>query len=114
MQRQRPLRYPKKFTVKAWNKFDLTQQDILCCRYDIILTDYKTKKEKIFSVMDKFSPKNINKGIKVMNRGLKRSMSKYLQINEDRVNRPCIFFGALVMFAAIFIFVAAYLIPTYH
>ena len=41
-------------------------------------------------------------------------MSKYLQINEERVNRPCIFFGALVMFAAIFIFVAAFLIPTYH
>src|SRR3972149_9692962 len=70
MQRQRVLRYPKKFTVKAWKKFDLTQQDILCCRYDIILTDYKTRKEKIFSVMDKFSPKNIDKGIKVMNKGL--------------------------------------------
>ena len=70
MQRQRPLRYPKKFTVKAWNKFDLTQQDILCCRYDIILTDYKTRKEKILNVMDKFSPKNIDKGIKIMNKGL--------------------------------------------
>ena len=64
------MRYPKKFTCKAWNKFDLTQQDILCCRYDIILTDYKTRKEKIFAVMDKFSPKNIDKGIKVMNKGL--------------------------------------------
>ena len=64
------MRYPKKFTVKAWKKFDLTQQDILCTRYDIILTDYKTRKEKIFSIMDKFSPKNIDKGIKTMNKGL--------------------------------------------
>ena len=64
------MRYPKKFTVKAWNKFDLTQQDILCCRYDIILTDYQTDKEKLIKIIKKFNIKNLNKGIKKMNQGI--------------------------------------------
>ena len=70
MQRQRPLRYPKKFTVKAWNKFDLTQQDILCCRYDIILTDYMTQKEKIIKIAKQFNLKNLNKSITKFNKGM--------------------------------------------
>ena len=42
-------------------------------------------------------------------------MTNYLfPINENRVNKPCIFFGILVMFAALFIFIAAFLIPNYR
>ena len=64
------MRYPKKFTVKAWKKFDLTQQDILCTRYDIILTDYKTQKEKAIIILKKFNMTNVNKGIATFNKGI--------------------------------------------
>ena len=67
---KRAVRYPKYFTCKAWGKFDLTQQDILCTRYDIILTDYQTDKEKIVKIIKKFNIKNLNKGIKTMNKGI--------------------------------------------
>ena len=64
------MRYPKKFTVKAWKKFDLTQQDILCTRYDIILTDYKTKKEKAIILLKKFNKRNLTKSIATFNKGV--------------------------------------------
>jgi hypothetical protein len=64
------MRYKKYFTVKAWNKFDLTAQDVLCCRYDIILTDYKTRNEKIIHVLKKFNRRNLNRGIKTFNKGV--------------------------------------------
>jgi len=68
------LRYPKKFTVKAWKKFDLTQQDILCTRYDIILTDHLTKDEKLRKIIKKIAKnltiKNVNKGITKFNKGM--------------------------------------------
>jgi len=67
---KRAIRYPKKFTCKAWNKFDLTQQDILCCRYDIILTDYQTPREKMIKIIKKFNLKNLNKGITKFNKGM--------------------------------------------
>ena len=68
------MRYPKKFTVKAWKKFDLTQQDILCTRYDIILTDHLTRDEKLRKVIKKIAKnltiKNVNKGITKFNKGM--------------------------------------------
>ena len=69
---KRAIRYPKKFTVKAWKKFDLTQQDILCCRYDITLTDYMTKKEKIMKIAKQFNLKNLNKSITKFNKGMEQ------------------------------------------
>jgi uncharacterized protein YoxC len=38
-------------------------QDILCQKYDIILTDYQTKREKIYSALKKINLKNLDKGI---------------------------------------------------
>lgn len=74
------LRYTKFFTVKEWKKFDrvaerengidITMQEVLLKKYEIILTDYKTKKEKLFAVMDKFNAKNINAGIDKFNKGV--------------------------------------------
>lgn len=72
--------YTKFYTVKEWKKFDrvaerengidITLQEILLKKYDVILTDYKTKKEKLFSVIDKFNAKNINAGIDKFNKGV--------------------------------------------
>ena len=57
----------KYFTVKEWNRFKskdyFDMQDMLCQKYDVILTDYKTKREKIFSVLKKINLKNFDKGV---------------------------------------------------
>lgn len=56
---------PKKyFTVKVWKKFDPRLQAKLCQQYDIILTDYKTRTEKIARILKKFNKKNLDQGIR--------------------------------------------------
>jgi len=61
------MRDRKYFTVKEWNRFKnndyFDMQDMLCQKYDVILTDYKTKREKIFSVLKKINLKNFDKGV---------------------------------------------------
>jgi len=61
------MRDRKYFTVKEWNRFknndNFDMQDMLCQKYDVILTDYKTKREKIFSVLKKINLKNFDKGV---------------------------------------------------
>ena len=51
------MRTRKYFTVREWNRFKnndyFDMQDMLCQKYDVILTDYKTKREKVFSVLKK-------------------------------------------------------------
>ena len=74
------MRYQKFYTVKEWKRFDrvaerengndITFQEIMLKKYEIILTDYKTKKEKFFAVLDKVSAKNINNGITKFNKGM--------------------------------------------
>ena len=91
------MNYPKAYTVKEWKKFDklidgseignnyqyfnfftqkmesfesVTVQEIMLQKYDIILTDYKTKKEKLFKIIDVISAKNINSGITKFNKGM--------------------------------------------
>ena len=54
-------------TVKEWKKL-FNIQESLCKKYDIILTDYKTKREIIFGILDKINLKNINKGIETFNK----------------------------------------------
>ena len=61
------MRGRKYFTVREWNRFKnndyFDMQDMLCQKYDVILTDYKTKREKFFSVLKKINLKNFDKGI---------------------------------------------------
>ena len=55
----------KYYTVKEWKKFKnnnyFDMQEMLCKQYEIILTNYKTKREKIFSLLSKINLKNIDK-----------------------------------------------------
>ena len=46
------------FTVKEWNRFSWSMQEIMCKKYYIILTDYKTGKEKIILLLHKINMKN--------------------------------------------------------
>ena len=38
-------------------------QEKLCQKYEVILTDYKTKREKIFSALKKINLKNFDRGV---------------------------------------------------
>ena len=61
------MRIRKYFTVKEWQKFKTNDyfdmQEMLCQRYDVVLSDYQTKKQKTFSLLQKINLKNFNKGI---------------------------------------------------
>ena len=70
------MRYKKKYTQEEWNRFKTTikkkvgdqeyyldVQELLCKKYDIILTDYRTRREKIRDAVKKINPENFNKGI---------------------------------------------------
>lgn len=81
------MRYKKYFTTKAWNKFDLTAQDILCGRYDIILTDHETKSEKVKRILKKFNLKNLNKGIDKVNKGMAQFSEMIAEEKPKRTRR---------------------------
>jgi len=60
------------FTVREWNRFSWSMQEILCKKYDVILTDYKTRKEKIILLLHKINMKNFNKGMDTFNKSLNK------------------------------------------
>jgi len=57
----------KYFTVKEWQRFNTNNyhdmQELLCQKYDVILSDYRTKKQKIFSLLQKINLKSFDKGV---------------------------------------------------
>jgi hypothetical protein len=61
------MRYKKYYTTKEWNNFRknnyFDMQELLCQKYDVILTDYKTKKEKILSILSHINFENLDKAI---------------------------------------------------
>ena len=61
------MRIRKYFTVNEWQKFKTNDyfdmQELLCQKYDVILSDYQTKKQKTFSLLPKINLKNFEKGI---------------------------------------------------
>ena len=60
------------FALKEWNRFSWNMQEVLCKKYDIILTDYKTRKEKIILLINKINMKNFNKGMDTFNKSLNK------------------------------------------
>jgi len=61
------MRKIKKYTVKEWKKLH-SIQEVLCKKYDIILVDYTTKREKIGTILNEINLKNINRGIEAFNK----------------------------------------------
>ena len=61
------MRTRKYFTVREWNRFKnndyFDMQETLCQKYEVILTDYKTKREKVFSALKKINLKNFDRGV---------------------------------------------------
>ena len=78
------MRYPKKYTCKEWNRFSWDMQEKLCERYIVILTDYKTKKEKLFQVIDKINVKNLNAGITKFNKGVNSFTKSIESTNKSK------------------------------
>ena len=66
------MKVKKFYTVKEWNKFKsndyFDMQELLCQKYDVILSDYQTKKQKTFSLLQKINLKNFEKGITVFSK----------------------------------------------
>ncbi len=60
------------FTVKEWNRFTWSMQEVICKKYDVILTDYQTRKEKLISLLNKINMKNFNKGMDIFNKSLNK------------------------------------------
>jgi len=61
------MRNKKKYTVKEWKKL-YKIQEILCKKFDVILTDHKTNKEQLVLILKNINLKNINKGIVTFNK----------------------------------------------
>ena len=58
------------FTVKQWKKFDLEKQEFLTFMYEVILTDWKSRREKLKYFLDTY-PQYLDKGLKKMDKGFK-------------------------------------------
>jgi len=96
------MRIRKYFTVKEWQRFkandNFDMQELLCQKYDVILSDYLTKKKKVFSLLQKINLKNIDTGVSEFSKLVQsfgNSMDQFTaEINNgkvsDRKNLECI------------------------
>ena len=92
----------KYFTVKEWQRFNTNNyydmQELLCQKYDVILSDYRTKKQKIFSLLQKINLKSFDKGVSEFSKLVQsfgNSMDQFTaEINNgkvsDKKNLECI------------------------
>ena len=88
------MRIRKYFTVKEWQKFKqndyFDMQEMLCQRYDVILSDYQTKKQKTFSLLQKINLNNFDKGIAEFSKLVQsfgNSMGQFTtEINDKKIS----------------------------
>ena len=88
------MRTRKYFTVKEWQRFNTNNhsdmQELLCQKYDVILSDYRTKKQKVFSLLQKINLKNIDTGVSEFSKLVQsfgNSMDQFTaEINNDKVS----------------------------
>ena len=90
------MRCKKLYTVKQWKKFKKIKateldgikhyfdlQEIMCKKYDIILTDHKTKWDQITSILKKINSKNINKCIDAFSMGVQAFGVSIDELSKD-------------------------------
>jgi len=88
------MKVKKFYTVKQWSKFKsndyFDMQELLCQKYDVVLIDYQTKKQKTFSLLQKINLKNFDKRIVEFLKLLQsfgNSMDQFTtEINDDKVS----------------------------
>jgi hypothetical protein len=76
------MRYKKYYTVKEWQKF-YKIQEILCEKYEIILTNHTTKREQVISILKQINLKNIDKGISAFNKLIQQFGGSMEQLTRD-------------------------------
>jgi len=88
------MRTRKFYTVKQWQRFKTNDyfdmQELLCQKYDVILSDYQTKKKKTFSLLQKINLKNFDKGITEFSKLVQsfgNSMDQFTtEINDKKIS----------------------------
>ena len=88
------MRTRKFYTVKQWSKFKCNDyfdmQELLCKKYDVVLTDYKTRNQKICSLLQKINLKNFDKGITEFSKLVQsfgNSMDQFTtEINDKKIS----------------------------
>ena len=88
------MRTRKYFTVKEWQRFNTNNysdmQELLCQKYDVILSDYLTKKQKVFSLLQKINLKSIDTAVSEFSKLVQsfgNSMDQFTaEINNDNVS----------------------------
>jgi len=79
---QKELMKQVKMTVKQWKRWDDEQQEQILKKYDIILTNHKTRRERFIGIMENIDitsrkgRKNLNRALDKMDRGFE-TFDKY-------------------------------------
>jgi len=95
------VKYPKRMTVKEWKQFSRFQKDtinhqdfymdiqmMVLSKFDIILTDWKSKKQKAVEILKKFNMKNFDKGINQFNKAVQMFSSGLGEFGNDLNQSP--------------------------
>jgi len=95
------IRYKKFYTVKEWKRFryflkdedgkyirdekgdHVTMQQFLCNTYDVYLTDWKSRKERLLGFLNKFTLVNFNKGLDAVVKGIDEFSKSMEQLNRE-------------------------------
>ena len=56
-----------RLTVRAWKKYGYESQLKILQKYDVILIDHHTRKQKILKIFKKFSARNLDRGVAKFN-----------------------------------------------
>ena len=81
------------FLNKRYESYDhMTMQEVMINKFDITLTDHKTKKEKVFEIIDKVNIKNLNAGIDKFNKGVNQ-FSKVIASSQPKGKKTKIKIG---------------------
>ena len=63
-------KYPKSYTIKEWKRFSPDIQQELTNRYNVTISDYKTRGQKAKGIAKSFNKKNIVKAGRKTNAGV--------------------------------------------
>ena len=81
------MKNKKYYATKEWKKFKknnyFDMQELLCEKYDVILTDYKTKRQRIISILSHLNLKNLDKGIIQFNKLFQSFGDSTEQLNKE-------------------------------
>jgi len=81
------MKEKKFYTVKEWKKL-YNIQEVLCRKFEVILTDHKTTKERLVSILKNINLTNINKGIDTFNKTVQDFGDSMEQFTTELDKKP--------------------------